>query len=64
MAKAHRFRLDRDTGIDVYIPGRPVFRLEPDHHYTTEDKSEIDALQGMADVTEVKIPDSGKTDKK
>lgn len=60
MAKARRFRLDRDSGIEVYIPGRGggPLRLEPDHHYTTEDKGEIAALQGLADVTEVKIPKS------
>lgn len=60
MAKARRFRLDRDTGITVYITGRPEVRLEPDHHYTTEDPAEIAALQGTADVTEVKIPDANK----
>jgi hypothetical protein len=57
--KAHRFRLDRDTGISIHIPGRgePI-RIEPGTHYTTEDKAEIDALQGSGDVTEIKIPET------
>jgi hypothetical protein len=56
MAKERRFRLDRDTGIDVYVPNKPPFRLEPGTHYTTDDPSEIGALESHADVTEVKIP--------
>ena len=57
--KARRFRLDRDTGISLRIPGReePI-RLDPGSHYTTEDKAEIEALQGSPDVSEVKIPKS------
>lgn len=59
--KARRFKLNRDTGISVSIPGRgEPLRLEPGSHYTTDDPAELDALLGSADVTEVKIPDSGK----
>jgi hypothetical protein len=63
MAKARRYRLDRDTGLDFYVPGTPTFRLEPGSHYTTEDKREQDALEAHPDVTEVKIPQTG-SDKK
>jgi hypothetical protein len=56
--KPRRFKLNRDTGVSIYIQGRPdPLRLEPGSHYTTTDKAEIDALQGSADVTEVKIPE-------
>lgn len=58
MAKAHRFRLDRDTGVSIYLPGSgTALRLEPDAHYTTEDKDEVAALKAHGDVTEVKIPE-------
>lgn len=60
MAKAHRFKLNRDTGISIHVPGRgEPLRLDPGSHYTTEDKVEIAALKGSTDVTEVKIPKSG-----
>lgn len=56
--KPRRFKTAGDTGISVYITGRPVpLRLEATGTYTTEDPAEIDALQGTPEVVEVKIPD-------
>jgi hypothetical protein len=61
MAKAHRFRLDRDTGISIYLLGSGTpLRLEPGSYYTTENKDEVAALQGHVDVTEIKIPEKDK----
>lgn len=55
--KPRRFKTAGDTGISVYITGRPdPLRLEGTGTYTTEDPAEIEALQGSPDVVEVKIP--------
>jgi hypothetical protein len=56
--KARRFKTTGDTGISVYVTGRPdPLRLEATGTYTTDDPAEIDALQGTPEVTEVKIPE-------
>jgi len=60
MAKARRFKLNRDTGITIYTPTSPSgIRLEPGSHYTTDDPDDIDALKDHPDLSEVKIPKGG-----
>lgn len=55
--KPRRFKTVGETGISVYIMGRPEpLRLEATGTYTTENPAEIEALQGTPEVVEVKIP--------
>jgi hypothetical protein len=59
--KARRFKTAGDTGISVYVQGRPdPLRLEGSGTYTTDDPQELEALQGSPDVVEVKIPERKK----
>jgi len=61
VAKAKRYKLNGDTGITLVGPGIPEkIWLDPEHHYTTDDPSVQQYLDSSADVSEVKIPDTGK----
>ena len=56
--KAHRFKVAGDTGVSMFITGRPdPLRLEASGTYTTDDPQEIEALQGSPHAVEVKIPE-------
>jgi hypothetical protein len=57
MAKPRRFK-SADGGrhtIHAFVLSSPI-EIPASGTYTTEDKREIEVLQGSADVTEVKIP--------
>ena len=59
MAKARRFKSadGNPHEINAFVLSAPI-RIEGTGTYTTEDKAEIEVLQGSVDVTEVKIPKS------
>ena len=53
MAKAKKFKTD--TGVSIYVPGRPdPIRVNAGEPYETSDKDELDALSASSEVTEVK----------
>lgn len=55
MSKSKTFKTSGDTGVSVYVNGRPApIRVEPGGTYETADQAEIQALAGSPEVTEVK----------
>ena len=56
--KPRRFKTAGDTGVTLFITGRPEpLHLAQSGTYTTDDPQEIEALQGSPEVVEVKIPE-------
>lgn len=62
MAKPRTFK--SDTGVSVYITGRPdPIRVNAGVPYETSDPREIDALAGSPDVSEVKQKEKSREQK-
>jgi hypothetical protein len=55
-----RFRSAHDTGVTLFVEGRPPLRLEPDASYETDNPAELDALRGSADVREMESTEGKK----
>ena len=59
MAQPRKFK--SDTGVSIYVPDRPdPIRVNAGEPYETENKSEIEALEGSSEVIEVKSKEQSK----